>query len=909
MIQLAAGELNLEDSTQVENQIQFVSERSINTKNLDVSNAKVFLCINNDQHMSHVPSFGDLFQQLKSIRSGNSWRIVAKQDGWSRRKSGTDDSILTIHYHRFDNDYENASLWTWDTDHKRQPDKNELLPVGDDDFGLVFQLDTSRYGSQSSDIGLLPRRNGDWQFKDGGDRIWTPGMGGEVYVVQGEDSVHATPPDLRPKIQRVTLDASNRVNVRFTRMVRLNDWPANRFSISNAAGSFIEANDRGMPCRGLDCNEIRIDLAGELRVSDGPFRLYVDGDQGHPIELGGIQKDPKQFFDPHFPLGHSYHGSASIFNLFSPTATAAWVVIADDVTGSNSVTEHVMQPRGNGIWSASVKGDLKSKYYAFKLDGWGLDKNREITDPYTQCSQNRHKRSLIFDQVNTTSEFNPNGEGVRQLEDGPLDGNAIIYELHVRDFTIDSHSDVLMRGKYCGLSESGRRLNYDQSISTGLDHLVELGVTHVQIMPIQDFDNDEFDADAYNWGYMPVHFNSPDGSYASDPMGDAKIREVRQMVDALHARGIRVILDVVYNHTSSLSSFDQIAPGYYYRLNDDGSYSNGSGCGNEFDSEAPMGRRFIVDSCKHWTQYYGFDGFRFDLMGLIDLETMRQVKTEVESINPAGLVYGEPWTGGATTLNPVTDKHRVAGTGIGAFNDHFRDAIKGDRDGGASGFIQTGDRVDGVIRGLAGSIDDWAKNPTDSINYFAAHDNLTAWDKLLQSVPDASDAERRRMMRFATLILMTSQGHVFMHSGQEMCRTKKGHHNSYNQPDSINMIEWRRKKEYFDVFEYNRGMIAVRKAHPVFHLKTAAEIRKRIRISKSPTDRCIVYRIDGRGLEGETAQDAMVLLNGESKPTEFKLPPGEWSVYADVKRASIEPLRTLNGKAQLPAHSGMLLMR
>ncbi|NOX59546.1 MAG: hypothetical protein GXP29_11915 [Planctomycetes bacterium] len=257
----------------------------------------------------------------------------------------------------------------------------------------------------------------------------------------------------------------------------------------------------------------------------------------------------------------------------------------------------------------------------------------------------------------------------------------------------------------------------------------------------------------------------------------------------------------------------------------------------------------------------------------------------------------------------VTDKRRVAGAGIGAFNDHFRDAIKGNRDGRSQGFIQSGSNAEGVAAGLAGSIDDWAKNPVDSINYFAAHDNLTAWDKLLVSTPNATDAERRRMMRFAALILFTSQGAVFMHSGQELCRSKQGSHNSYNQPDAINMIDWKRKKDYAKVFEYHRGMIAIRKTHAAFRLRSAQEVRKRINIKHSPTKRCIVYRIDGNDLQGEAATELLVLLNGESTPTQFKLPPGKWAVHADAKQASVSAIRTAAEDVSLPAHSGMLLIR
>jgi pullulanase len=909
-IEHAAGEIKVEgDSPTGKSRPAGQSGPIISEVALDLqsqgNDLEVYLCINADRFISFVPSFGDLFQRIKPIKTGDGWRVIAPKGGWTQRHTPQGDAPLTIHYHRFGEQYDNASLWTWDSKHQRQPEENELLPVGRDDFGLVFQLDTSEYGSESSGIGLLPRRNGDWQFKDGGDRVWTPSMGREVFIVQNDSAVNRKQPGLDATISRVTLDGPHRLTVRFSHQIRNGKWPKTRFMVLDAQKNLNPVSAAEADCAESTCKTMTLSSSKQMMLEFGPYTVLVDGAFTHNVEIDDFQKSADYYPSNELGPGLSYTKLASGFGLFSPTATAASVIIADNLSNDDGLVEYSMQPQGRGVWYQNVLGDLAGKYYAFKVAGWGLDESQEITDPYAKCTQARHTRTLIRDpgyaertelQIDHQSSAFP-------------ESNAIIYEMHVRDFTIDPNSSVDARGKYLGLTESGTGLAGHTQISTGLDHLVELGVTHVQIMPIQDFDNDEFDDDAYNWGYMPVHFNSPDGSYASDPMGDAKIREVQQMVNALHARGIRVILDVVYNHTSSKASFDQIAPRYYYRINDDGSYSNGSGCGNEFDSESPIGRRFIVDSCEYWTQYYGFDGFRFDLMGLIDLETMRKVKNQVESLNPAGLVYGEPWTGGATTLDSVTDKHRVAGTGIGAFNDHFRDAIKGDRDGGGPGFIQTGDRVDGVIKGLAGSIDDWAKNPVDSINYFAAHDNLTAWDKILQSTPNAADAERRGMMRFAALILFTSQGHVFMHSGQEMCRTKQGHHNSYNQRDSINMIDWRRKKQYADVFEYNRGMIAIRKAHPAFQLKTADEVRKRVRISKAPADRCIVYRIDGRGLDGEAAQDVLVLLNGESKKTEFKLPPGKWTVHADADRASDEPMRTESSKVQLPAHSGMLLMR
>jgi pullulanase len=428
-------------------------------------------------------------------------------------------------------------------------------------------------------------------------------------------------------------------------------------------------------------------------------------------------------------------------------------------------------------------------------------------------------------------------------------------------------------------------------------------------MPIQDFDNDESDTATYNWGYMPVHFNSPDGGFATGPRGPAKIRELKTAIQALHERGIGVILDVVYNHTASGASFESLVPGYYFRMTGDGQFSNGSGCGNEFQTEWPMARDFILDSVKYWVEEYHVDGFRFDLMGLIDLDTMKRIREELSAIRPGILVYGEPWTGGVTPLSPITDRSRVRGTGIGAFNDHFRDAIKGDRDGGAPGFIQVGDRRDGIIKGLAGAIHDWAIDPVDAIQYFAAHDNLTAYDKLLQSVPDALPETKNRMMRFAHLILLTSQGVIFLHSGQEMCRTKQGNANSYNAPDAINQIDWNWKRRNRDVFDYVRGLIRLRKAHSVLRLRTRAEVERRVRFADSPTDRCIVYVLDGDGLDGERAKRVRVYLNGDAKPVRFSLPAGEWSMLADADRAGIEALETVANHVTLPPHSGVVLMQ
>ena len=318
-----------------------------------------------------------------------------------------------------------------------------------------------------------------------------------------------------------------------------------------------------------------------------------------------------------------------------------------------------------------------------------------------------------------------------------------------------------------------------------------------------------------------------------------------------------------------------------------------------------MVRKFIVDSLAYWVSEYGVDGFRFDLMALIDLDTMLAVRDRLRQINPSVLLYGEPWAGGqAAGLAHLTDKQAVRGTGLGAFNDDFRDAIKGDRNDGPPGFIQNGDRLDRVRRGVQGALDDSALNPADAITYCEAHDDLTTWDKLLQSASDAPEALKKRMQRLAGLLVLTSQGMSFLDGGQEFCRSKGGNHNSYNAPDAVNQYDWSLKKANADVFAYYRGLIALRKAHPVFRLRSGDDVRKRLQFLRSaPASRCLVYQLDGRALPGETWTTVLVLLNGEAADQTFALPPGTWKVVADADRAGVEPLveaaKEVKGRAAL----------
>lgn len=868
---------------------------------------ELWFTINCDDTVGYVPSVDDLYQHkfVKRIDEEIGWWFQIAADDWQRFTLTSPENLLTVHYHRLDADYANAGLWTWDEHEKRQPELNELLPVGRDAFGLVFQLDIGRYGTVGDRIGLLPRRNRDWQYKDGGDRWWSPSLGPTVYIVQDDNRLYSEKPDVTPKVRRVTLDADHNLTVRFSHRLPVADWTPDKFKVSTSTGEELHVRAvYPFKHRGDQCAMYSIEVAERFEYPEKAYALDVADFGTQNVEVGHIVKDPQRFYDADAVMGATYTAEKTTFRVFAPGALTAQVVIADELTGGH-VERCDMNAGDKGIWSADVPGNLAGKYYAYALGGIGFDPEVEIADPYAFCMQGKMPRSLIVDLRAT----DPDGFRAQQytLPQSPVD--AIVYEMHVRDFTISANSGIERKGKYAGLAEGGTTLPDDSAIKTGIDHLVELGVTHVQIMPVQDFDNDERADDSYNWGYMPVQFNSPDGWYALETQGPGRIRELKAAIQAFHERGIGVILDVVYNHTAGWSPFEKLVPGYYHRLTDAGNFSNGSGCGNEFASENPMARKFILDSVRYWVEEYRVDGFRFDLMGLIDIETMKQMYAELKRIHPGILIYGEPWTGGHTPLKPVTDKSVTRGTGICAFNDHFRDAVKGGRDGGGGGFIQSGADTGKVVEGLMGAVHDWAQDPTDTISYFECHDNLTSWDKLLQSVPEGSDELRRRMMRLGTLTLLTAQGMTFLHSGQEMCRSKQGSSNSYNLPDDVNQIDWSLKKKYADVVAYVRGLIALRKAHPAFRLRTRGDVEHRVHFDAPPNPYSIVYRIDAGGVEGESAQSILVLLNASADPLKFNLPEGAWSVHADAFRADVTPMAQTSGSVTVPAHSGTLLIR
>lgn len=789
---------------------------------------------------------------------------------------------VTVRYHRPEGDYDGWRLWTWN---QTAGTRNvEVMPSGRDGFGLFFVIEPSAYGP--GDIGLLPKL-GDWAGKDDPNRILPYGKvsglaAGEVFIVSGVPGLLYEKPDVKPFIKAAFLDSPRTVTLAFSQ--KLDPRTAETMLL----GTAVEARSAGKPQflrvawaepvfggkenGGERTQVFKLTLAGHIRVtgSEEPpeVTVVVPGFGKKPVAMRDVLYGREFVYDGE--LGCVLERGAAVFRAFAPTASSLEVLFYDGPESPQS-SSVPMKRIGAGVWEARIEWNPVGKYYRYRVVIGG--EACEAIDPYSRCNTGHAGRALIVDDRTPVADP-PRFEIDR----------AVIYEMHIRDFTIDAKTAVKNRGKFLGVAEEGARHVDDPNMKTGIAHLLELGINTVQILPFQDFENDER-SDAYNWGYMPVHYNSPDGWYATDVYGPARVAEAKKMIDAFHANGIKVVMDVVYNHTAESNemvrySFNGLAPGYYYRRRPDGSYWNGSGCGNEFKSEAPMGRKFIIDSLKYWVKEYKVDGFRFDLMGLIDTATVCLLTSELKKTRPDIFIYGEPWAAGETPISPTvkgTQKRR----GFAVFNDIFRDEIKGSVWNLDGGFVQGTKEADVLARGVLGSLDDFAASPLESINYCEAHDNRTLFDTLTATTAHdrtITEEKIKNMHKIATLLVLTAQGVPFIHSGQEMMRTKFGEENSYNKPDRINRISWDRKIEYIDVFEYTKKLIKLRRDHPMFRLRTADEVRKCVKVARTVPAKCLAFTVTA-GDSGDSWSRAIVMVNASRAEASFRLPEGNFRFF------------------------------
>ncbi|MGL5648779.1 MAG: type I pullulanase [Clostridium sp.] len=618
----------------------------------------------------------------------------------------------------------------------------------------------------------------------------------------------------------------------------------------------------------------------------------------------------KEKYTSNLELGAIYNKEKTIFRLWSPVAKNITLELYSKIKNEFlKIEDAEMVEQENGVWVAEKWGDLDKIYYRFKVEV--VDKINYTIDPYSKAVTANGKYSMVIDLKKTNPEnwSNDKKPSLEKITD------SIIYEMHVRDFSIDKDSGIKNKGKFLGVIEKDTKTK--NGIKTGLSHLKELGVTHIHLLPVFDYksvDEENLDKEQYNWGYDPENYNCPEGSYSTNPFdGEVRVKEFKEMIYGLHKEGFRVVMDVVYNHTyqGEDSLFNKIVPGYYYRQDENGDFSNGSACGNETASDRSMFRKFMIDSLVYLAKEYHVDGFRFDLMGVHDIETMKLIRRELDKIDKSIIIYGEGWTGGETPLKEeesALKKNTIKyeKLQIAAFSDDIRDAVKGDVfEEEKCGFVNGGEGFEETIKcGIVGATNHqgvnyeevlyseefWANEPYQTITYASAHDNYTLWDKLKISAKDYTKEEKISMNKLIATIVLTSQGIPFIHAGEEFLRTKcdeEGNfvENSYKSSDRVNKLDWNRKEKYKEVFGYYKDLIKLRKKNKVFRMSSAKEINEKIKFLELEEKGIVAYIIQNEN------EKTLVVFNGNKEGRKIEIQKGKWKYIIknlEFKNESLE---------------------
>ena len=646
---------------------------------------------------------------------------------------------------------------------------------------------------------------------------------------------------------------------------------------------------------------LQVQLADAPTITHTIAITFKDGQQQIVIPRNVLNEAPYIYTGD--DLGNTCTPQETAFRLWAPTASQVHLLLYHSETGPLTRLLE-MQPSEQGTWYLSLKENLANWYYRYWVTVHG--RAQTAVDPYVKAVAVNAQRGLIVD-MRTTDPAGWEDDCHQQLAN-PVD--AVVYEVHVRDFSIDASSGMTHKGKYLAFTEHDTR--GPGGVATGVDSLKELGISHIQLQPIEEFASvDEEDPNQYNWGYDPRNYNVPEGAYATTPHGTARITELKQMIQSLHREHIGVIMDVVYNHTfaTHISDFDKIVPQYYYRTDDAGNYTNGSGVGNELATERPMVQKFMRDSVKYWTREYHIDGFRFDLMALQGIDTMRLVAQDLRAINPNIILYGEPWTGGASALpgDQLLFKGAQKGLGLGVFNDLLRNGLLGSVfDAHTPGFA-TGayGLVDVIRQGVMGSIHGFTASPGETVNYVTSHDNMTLWDKIAASTPDTGDEQRVKMALLAQAVIMTSQGIAFMHGGEEFLRSKGGNDNSYNAGDAVNRFDWSRKEQYRHVFNYYAGLIHLRRQHAAFRLQSAEQVNEHLVFLDSP-DNTLAFLLKEHA-NGDGWNNIIVIYNPNRTDVVVKLPAGNWQIAVEQDQVHEQGLRQVAGEVSVPSISTTIL--
>ena len=636
-----------------------------------------------------------------------------------------------------------------------------------------------------------------------------------------------------------------------------------------------------------------------------------------------------------------YTPACTQFSVWSPNADTVILNLYADAVVAEPEQSLMMKRQKDGAWTAKINGDCVGKFYTFEVydpaSTWPVHETPGI---FAKAVSINGERGAIIDLAKT----NPEGwnEDIRPALAGVED--AIIYEMHHRDFSIHPTSGIEHAGKFLALTEPGTQTA--EGMATGIDHLKQLGVTHIQFLPSYDFGSiDEKNADGeavvlesgaaaggkYNWGYDPKNYNVPEGSYSTNAADPAcRIIEFKQMVMAAHKAGIRVILDVVYNHTYDVehSNFTQTCPNYFYRTTPDGYLGNASGCGNETASNRAMMRKFMLESVRYWAEEYHLDGFRFDLMGIHDIETMNAIRQAVDGVDPSIFIYGEGWAASSPALpeEKLAMKANAARMpGIAAFGDEMRDGLRGPWSSDEEGAFLIGNpRHEMSLKfGVVGAIEHpqidyaqvnyskapWALQPTQMISYVSCHDDMCLADRIKATAVKADDAQRIRLHKLAESVALTSQGVPFIWCGDEMMRDKKGVHNSYNSPDSINTIPWGNKTQYKEVFDYMKDLLALRKAHPAFHMGSADLVRQHLEFLPVKQQNVVAYRLKDHAA-GDAWENIIVVYNSNPKNIRIDVPEGIYTVVCRDGAINSDGLAQFKGaKLTVPAQSALIMYK
>ena len=598
-----------------------------------------------------------------------------------------------------------------------------------------------------------------------------------------------------------------------------------------------------------------------------------------------------------------YMGDRTEFSVWAPDAEEAQLKLyhsADEDEAAFLVKD--MKLCKDGLWKVTVKEDVKGAHYAFQVKKNG-EWLKETAGIAAKAVGVNGMRGAVVDW----DETDPEGwDQDMSPEIKPSD--IIVYEMHHRDFSIHPTSGIGSKGKYLALTEEGTK-NPD-GLATGIDHLKELGVTYVQLLPSTDFatiDETRLEDNQYNWGYEPLNYNAVEGSFSTDPYDPVtRIREFKQMVQALHKAGFRVILDVVYNHTTNTANtgFERTMPGYFYRMREDGTFFNGSGCGNETASEQEMFRKYMIESLEWWMKEYHIDGFRFDLMAIHDIETMNEISERLHAIDPDVVIYGEGWAAEspaypAEQIALKVNTHML--DKVGAFSDNIRDAVRGPLGCENAGFMDgvAGNKANvefGIVGGIEHpqvSVEAWTNNPLQHVSYVSCHDDHCLRDRL-EEATKATEKQRLRMVKLAQTAVYTSQGIPFIFNGEELYRHKQGIKNSYNKPDAINAIDWTYKTKYNDLVKYYAELAAIRHAHPGFCLGDAELVREKLEFIETEDPCVVAFRISG--LEGiDSAKSLTVVLNGSKKKQKIAIPNGRYVVLAEDGVADVDGISAYTG--------------